>query len=144
MLLLAITLFVQMIVNKELTVSNKKKVDIVAELRKLSFRPFPKISKAKAAGELEEVVQAEDEEAATGASSDYDYLLGMAIWSLTKEKVGYAVYCDTAIVTQICSLRSRSCSNKPRRRRSSFSRSSNLRLSRSGRLILTSSWSSGR
>ncbi|VDC01811.1 unnamed protein product [Peniophora sp. CBMAI 1063] len=79
--------FVQMIVNKELTVSNKKKVDIVAELRKLSFRPFPKISKAKAAGELEEVVQAEDEEAATGASSDYDYLLGMAIWSLTREKI---------------------------------------------------------
>ena len=79
--------FVQMIVNKELSVSNKKKIDIVAELRKLGFRPFPKVSKAKAAGELEEVVQAEDEEASTGASSDYDYLLGMAIWSLTREKI---------------------------------------------------------
>ena len=79
--------FVQVIVNKELSVSNRKKVDIVAELRQLKFRPFPKVSKAKAAGELEEVVQAEDEEAVTGASSDYDYLLGMAIWSLTRERI---------------------------------------------------------
>jgi DNA topoisomerase-2 len=76
-----------MIVARELTVSNRKKADIVAELRKLEFRPFPKIAKAKAAGELEEVIQAEDEEAATGAASDYDYLLGMPIWNLTREKV---------------------------------------------------------
>ncbi|TFY75740.1 hypothetical protein EWM64_g8272 [Hericium alpestre] len=79
--------FVQMIVDKQLVVSNRKKADIVAELRKLEFRPFPKVIKAKAAGETEEVVEAEEEEAATGASSDYDYLLGMAIWSLTKEKI---------------------------------------------------------
>ncbi|KAI0029066.1 type II DNA topoisomerase [Vararia minispora EC-137] len=79
--------FVQMIVNKELTVSNRKKAEIVTELRKLEFRPFPKIAKAKAAGELEEVVEAEEEEAATGAASDYDYLLGMPISSLTREKI---------------------------------------------------------
>ena len=76
-----------MIVKRELSVSNRKKADIVTELRKLDFRPFPKVAKAKAAGELEEVVEAEEEENQTGASSDYDYLLGMAIWSLTKEKV---------------------------------------------------------
>ncbi|EPQ61209.1 type II DNA topoisomerase [Gloeophyllum trabeum ATCC 11539] len=79
--------FVQMIVDRELSVSNRKKADIVADLRKKDFRPFPKVAKAKAAGEVEEVVEAEEEEAATGASSDYDYLLGMAIWSLTKEKI---------------------------------------------------------
>ncbi|KZT24682.1 type II DNA topoisomerase [Neolentinus lepideus HHB14362 ss-1] len=82
--------FVQMIVDKELVVSNRKKVDIVAELRKKNFRPFPKVAKAKAAGETDQIVElenAEEEEAATGASSDYDYLLGMAIWSLTKEKI---------------------------------------------------------
>jgi len=44
--------FVQMIVNKELVVSNRKKTDIVAELRKLDFRPFAKVSKAKKAGEI--------------------------------------------------------------------------------------------
>jgi DNA topoisomerase-2 len=77
-----------MIVARQLSVSNRKKADIVQELRKLEFRPFPKVAKAKAAGETEEVVEPdEDEEAATGAASDYDYLLGMPIYSLTKEKV---------------------------------------------------------
>lgn len=75
-----------MIVKKELTVANRKKADIIAELRKKGFRPFPKVAKAKAAGEVEDVVEA-DEEEETGAATDFDYLLGMAIWSLTQEKV---------------------------------------------------------
>ena len=81
--------FVQMIVNKELVVSNRKKADIVAELRKLDFRPFSKVSKAKKAGETEELVEIDDEneDEEEGKDTDYDYLLGMAIWSLTKEKV---------------------------------------------------------
>ena len=79
--------FVQMIVKRELNVSNRKKADIVADLRQKGFKPFPKVSKAKAAGENAEVEEAEEEEASTGASSDFDYLLGMAIWSLTQEKV---------------------------------------------------------
>ncbi|KAJ8497151.1 hypothetical protein ONZ51_g645 [Trametes cubensis] len=78
--------FVKMIVDRELVVSNRKKADIVAELRKKQFRPFPKASKAKAAGETEDVVEDEDAES-EGELSDYDYLLGMAIWSLTKEKI---------------------------------------------------------
>lgn len=76
--------FVKMIVDKQLSVSNRKKADIVVELRNKDFRPFPKISKAKASGETEEVVEDEEEQ---GSDSDYDYLLGMAIWSLTREKV---------------------------------------------------------
>lgn len=85
--------FIQMIVSKELVVSNRKKADIVQELRKLEFRPFAKIVKARAAGETaptveeEEIEAAEREEAETGATTDYDYLLQMAISSLTKEKV---------------------------------------------------------
>jgi len=85
--------FVKMIVDKELIVSNRKKNDLMAELRRLKFRPFPKVAKAKAAGETEDVVQPEDEDAEVeeaglnGGSTDYDYLLGMSIWSLTKEKV---------------------------------------------------------
>lgn len=75
--------FVKMIVDKQISVSNRKKADIVVELREKEFRPFPKVSKARASGEAEEV----DEEEEPGADSDYDYLLGMAIWSLTKEKV---------------------------------------------------------
>ncbi|KAH7926207.1 DNA topoisomerase II [Leucogyrophana mollusca] len=82
--------FVQMIIDKKLVVSNRKKVDIIAELRKLSFRPFPKVAKAKAAGENEDIVeQDEDDEEAgpAGSATDYDYLLGMPIYSLTKEKI---------------------------------------------------------
>lgn len=77
--------FVNMIIKKELVVSNKKKADLCTELRKLEFRPFPKVRKAKEAGEEEEAQDDEDEQP-VGASSDYDYLLGMAIWSLTREK----------------------------------------------------------
>jgi len=77
-------LFVKMIVDKQISVSNRKKADIVIELRKKEFRPFPKVAKAKASGEAEE---AEEEEEDQGSDSDCDYLLGMAIWSLTKEKV---------------------------------------------------------
>ncbi|KAG9100840.1 DNA topoisomerase 2 [Ceratobasidium sp. UAMH 11750] len=79
--------FVHMIIKKELVVSNKKKADLCAELRKLDFRPFPKVRKAKDAGENEDAQEEEEEEQPTGANSDYDYLLGMAIWSLTREKV---------------------------------------------------------
>ncbi|KAG6373110.1 DNA topoisomerase II [Boletus reticuloceps] len=83
--------FVKMIIEKELVVSNRKKTDIMADLRKLKFRPFPKVAKAKAAGETEDVIMPDedDEQAAEGVpgSTDYDYLLGMPIWSLTKEKV---------------------------------------------------------
>ncbi|KAF8837947.1 type II DNA topoisomerase [Paxillus ammoniavirescens] len=86
--------FVKMIIDKELVVSNRKKADIMTELRKLKFRPFPKVAKAKAAGETEDIVnqedEDEDEEPAVGdapGTTDYDYLLGMPIWSLTKEKI---------------------------------------------------------
>jgi DNA topoisomerase-2 len=86
--------FVHMIIKKELVVSNKKKADLCTELRKLDFRPFPKIRKAKEAGE-DEVQEGEEEEQPIGASSDYDYLLGMAIWSLTREKVCILFSYDT-------------------------------------------------
>jgi DNA topoisomerase II len=75
--------FVQMIVDKDLVVSNRKKVDIVADLRRHKFRPFSKTS-AKTSQETE---PAEEENEEEGAQTDFDYLLGMAIWSLTKEKV---------------------------------------------------------
>ncbi|GLB36598.1 putative control of topological states of DNA by transient breakage and subsequent rejoining of DNA strands [Lyophyllum shimeji] len=92
--------FIQMIVDKQLVVSNRKKADIVADLRKHDFRPFPKVAKAKKAGETEDAQEDQDEESSNeadgsgsgegkgaGETSDYDYLLGMAIWSLTKEKI---------------------------------------------------------
>ncbi|KAF8167878.1 DNA topoisomerase [Crassisporium funariophilum] len=75
--------FVQMIINKELVVSNRKKADIVTDLRKFKFRAFAKVAAAKASGEDEAALEEEEE----GEQGDFDYLLGMAIWSLTKEKI---------------------------------------------------------
>ncbi|GAA5821381.1 hypothetical protein JCM3770_000346, partial [Rhodotorula araucariae] len=82
--------FIQMIISKELVVASRKRADVVAELRRRDFRPFPKVAKAHVAGDVDEAEQFGDEEDATaqpGQDSDYDYLLGMAIYSLTAEKV---------------------------------------------------------
>lgn len=77
--------FVMMIIKKELVVSNKKKSIVVSELRDLKFRPFPKnAAKPVDAGEKEDALEEEEDQ---GKDNDYDYLLGMAIWSLTEEKV---------------------------------------------------------
>jgi len=127
--------FVQMIVDNQLVISDTKKADIVADLRKHRFLPFSK-STAKAAGENELTVEVkEDSEAeaeedseveedsvvkmildseeeseveeepeveeesevereseveeadANGSMADFNYLLGMAILNLTKEKI---------------------------------------------------------
>jgi DNA topoisomerase-2 len=80
--------FVQMIIDGKLVVSKKKKSVLVAELHKLNFTPIPKLSDAKKQGEMEDVVEEDEEgeDAAPGAN-DFDYLLGMAIWSLTLERV---------------------------------------------------------
>lgn len=75
--------FVQMIINKELIVSNRKKADIVTDLRKYKFRPFSKTSSKT----NEEAEPAEEDNEEEGSQAEFDYLLGMAIWSLTKEKV---------------------------------------------------------
>ena len=76
-----------MIIDGKLTVSKKKKQVLVQELRKLNFKPFSKLAEAKAEGENEDAIEEESEEEQESGIGDYDYLLGMAIWSLTQEKV---------------------------------------------------------
>ncbi|KAI9374692.1 DNA topoisomerase [Aspergillus egyptiacus] len=84
--------FIQMIIDGELVVSKKKKSVLVGELKDKGFKPFPKVADAAKAGETEKVVEASDDEGEDeGDTQDlahsYDYLLGMAIWSLTQERV---------------------------------------------------------
>lgn len=81
--------FIQMIITRELVISNRKRSVIVADLRSKDFRPFPKVAKAIVAGAVDEEEEEEDVEAEGGLDSDYDYLLGMALSSLTAEKVRY-------------------------------------------------------
>ncbi|KAF2001853.1 type II DNA topoisomerase [Amniculicola lignicola CBS 123094] len=80
--------FIQMIIDGKLVVSKKKKIVLVAELQKLGFKPFPKVADAKKAGETMNVAEEDESETeAEAGANDYDYLLGMAIWSLTQERV---------------------------------------------------------
>lgn len=77
-----------MIIDGKLVVSKKKKVALVQELQTLGFKRFPKVADARKSGEFEKVVDEDgDDEDAEIGSGDFDYLLGMAIWSLTRERV---------------------------------------------------------
>jgi DNA topoisomerase-2 len=80
--------FVLMVIRNELIVSNRKKADLVQDLKSKGFKAyheiFPKAAKgasSSAAGQ----VDADTKDPAKG--SGYDYLVGMAIWALTMERV---------------------------------------------------------
>lgn len=83
--------FIKMIIDGKLVISRKKKPVLIAELKSLNFDAFPKKEDASKSGELEKLVDEEgdgdDQEDETLQASSYDYLLGMALWSLTQERV---------------------------------------------------------
>ncbi|KAK5017589.1 DNA topoisomerase 2 [Cryomyces antarcticus] len=80
--------FIKMIIDGKLVVSRKKKKDLVAELKKLNFKPFPKVLDARKEGEFEAVVNNENDEDpdadVEAGANDYDYLLGVSITPLLK------------------------------------------------------------
>ncbi|KAK0198122.1 DNA topoisomerase II [Armillaria mellea] len=79
--------FVQMIIDKKLVVSNRKKVDIVADLRHHEFRPYPKKPKGPKVADDDENQDNAAEEVDDELDTDFDYLLTMPIYNLTKEKI---------------------------------------------------------
>eukprot|EP00026_Physarum_polycephalum_P000381 Phypoly_transcript_00381.p1 GENE.Phypoly_transcript_00381~~Phypoly_transcript_00381.p1 ORF type:complete len:1577 (+),score=426.38 Phypoly_transcript_00381:657-4733(+) len=98
--------FILAVVNKEIIINNRKKADLLKELRDKNFDPFPtKSAKAKTKvagndvaiesddeaeqGEGEQEEDTKDKKASTAdkSSKDYDYLLSMPLWNLTLEKV---------------------------------------------------------
>ncbi len=83
--------FIKEVIAGTLKISNRKKVDIVEDLKKRGYAPMIKESKKKAAGDIQSVEQeaqqeVDDEEAKTGITA-YDYLLNMPLMSLTLERV---------------------------------------------------------
>src|ERR1700722_8144680 len=76
--------FIQMIVDKQLIVSNRKKADIITQLWSKNLWPFPQPPKAK---DVQDNGSSEEDEEEINSESDYHSLLGMPIRSLTKEKV---------------------------------------------------------
>ncbi|KAI6456336.1 DNA topoisomerase 2 [Pyricularia oryzae] len=80
--------FISEIIDGKLVVSKKKKSVLVQELRQRKYEPFPKGETGKKAQDEEEEFEDEEEdEVAEGTAGDYDYLLSMAIWSLTHERL---------------------------------------------------------
>ncbi|RKP07961.1 DNA topoisomerase, partial [Thamnocephalis sphaerospora] len=77
--------FIQEIISGKLVVQNRKKADILAELRSRGYAAFPRKTDEAQAGEEQEEEDAGDEK--SNKNHGYDYLLSMAIWSLTHEKV---------------------------------------------------------
>lgn len=84
-----------MFIKGELKIMNRNLADIVRDLRKLKFRPFPKVAKAHIAADPdastvvspEDLLEETDDEDAAGDLHDYDYLLEMSISTLTAAKV---------------------------------------------------------
>ena len=92
--------FILAVIEGSLKVSNRKKKDIEVDLEAQGFDRMPKADGAgnkKAAAKDIENEDDDDEEPATAtASGSYEYLLSMAIQSLTEEKVRILesnVYC---------------------------------------------------
>ncbi|KAF8097776.1 hypothetical protein N665_0281s0039 [Sinapis alba] len=89
--------FILGVVSGEIIVNNRKKSDLVQELRQKGFTPFPKKAKpveAAVAGATDSAEEESEETSDVPASrstfisgSEYDYLLSLAIATLTLEKV---------------------------------------------------------
>ncbi|KAJ1280587.1 hypothetical protein BS78_04G244200 [Paspalum vaginatum] len=82
--------FIQCVVNNEIVVNNRKRADLFLELQEKKFDTFPKKKKRAepvAVGAIEEEENEGSPEAAGVDSGDYDYLLSMAIGTLTLEKM---------------------------------------------------------
>ncbi len=131
--------FVQMIVDKKLVVSNRKKVDIVADLRHHEFRPYPKKPKGPKVSDDDDNQDNAAEEVDDELDTDFDYLLTMPIYNLTKEKVLQ----DTLYVVRILmpfNLQIENSANKLQTRRRSFLLCWRSRPSKCGMTISTTSW----
>lgn len=78
--------FVEEVCSGELVVSNRKRVEILTELKERGYETFTsKVEPESSNDESDE--DSEDEELTTAElAKGYDYLLGMKIWSLTFEK----------------------------------------------------------
>lgn len=77
--------FIEEVCSGELVVSNRKRSEVLSDLKQREYEMFPKLGKSgqdTASEDEEDDEQSSDNELAKG----YEYLLGMKIWSLTYEK----------------------------------------------------------
>jgi DNA topoisomerase II len=73
-----------------------KKANLLKTLKERGYFPVPKVKAAVVVGAIEEVDDDNDddveEDPSVPSAGDYDYLLGMPIWSLTRERVCTNIY----------------------------------------------------
>jgi hypothetical protein len=80
-----------MVVGGKLKISNRKKAELIAEMK--GTHGFQTLEQIKAKNKFKGVTEEEEEEEKgkdgeqTGGKTGYEYLLGMNLWSLTQEKV---------------------------------------------------------
>ncbi|KAJ1530030.1 DNA topoisomerase 2, partial [Cladochytrium tenue] len=88
--------FILEIIDGKLRVQNRKRVELLADLRDRGYVPMPKAASKTSRAKADAASDGEDEDygelAESGspdanATGSYHYLLGMPIWSLTTEKV---------------------------------------------------------
>ncbi|KAI9591804.1 DNA topoisomerase [Syncephalis fuscata] len=83
--------FILEIIQGKLIVQNRKRNVILDDLRKRGYTAFPKHVEAKMAGTTDagnsDNDDDDDNNSGSGKDHGYDYLLSMAIWTLTEEKV---------------------------------------------------------
>lgn len=82
--------FILNVVEGKIIVNNRKRAELFLELKQKGFTPFPKKKTVEEviANENEDTDSSEDTEIVKGVqASDYEYLLSMAIGTLTLEKV---------------------------------------------------------
>lgn len=85
--------FILAVVHGEIIVNNRKRAELFIELHEKGFTPLPKkkVADVAVAGATDDIDDTEDNSEVAGSKgvrgSDYDYLLSMAIGTLTLEKV---------------------------------------------------------
>merc|ERR1719171_1501732 len=84
--------FITMVVGGKLKISNRKKAELIAEMKNThGFKTLEQIktaNKFKGVTEEEEELEEKGQDGEQGKSkTGYEYLLGMNLWSLTQEKV---------------------------------------------------------
>ncbi|XP_021890757.1 DNA topoisomerase 2 isoform X1 [Carica papaya] len=104
--------FILAVVSGDIIVSNRKKADLFLELERKGFTPYPKRCKsveAVVAGASRDTEEAEENEEPAGYSvvpdTDYDYLLSLAIGTLTLEKVQELCACRDKMNEEVEELR---------------------------------------
>jgi len=79
--------FILAVLSEEIIVKKRKKDDLLKELKDKGFTPINNSKKLKKKKEEDDEDDEEDQDEKELSSNSYDYLLGMALWSLTMERV---------------------------------------------------------